>query len=635
MKKIAFVIGCIIFLGLYIQMTYADETMKHCLRSAERGGSLDSLFEGSNEVFSSAGTCDHCHGRDPQALASVDGEGGDINLVDDWSSTIMANSAIDPYWRAKVSEEIFLHPQHQSKIENECTKCHAPLGNYAHSMTTMGNYSMEQMLADPVALDGVSCLACHRQMPQPEVAQHSGHLVFDPNQIAYGPYSDVLITPMALYSGYIPELGNHISDSKLCAGCHSLVTETIDYEGNITDNKFVEQATWHEWLNSSYPAQNITCQKCHLTSAEEQGVILAAGYDTPPRSPYDLHTLAGGNTLMLKMLRDNRTALQIFASEQQFNETIAATLNELQNKSLEIEIINNQRTEDTLYLDLKLSNKTGHKLPSGYPARKMSVHLTVENEENTTIFKSGGFDETYYIIGENTPFEPHYNVIDNEQKVQIYEMVMGDINLERTNVLNKGYTHLKDNRLVPIGFSSSIVGADSTEIVLGSTDVDFNNDPIEGSGTDIIHYKIPLNNYAGGAEVTVEVYYQSIPPTFTEDIFLIDTPEINAFSDMMESADKSPVLMKALLIPVDEYVGIDIFDDKNSPTAFVDLNNRISIQNAQNYNVSLYTSEGKLITKDLMGQQTMYFVEPLSAGTYLIVFRDKYNHRFVKKILVS
>lgn len=634
MKKLALFTGSIIFAALYLQMTYSKDSMNHCLRSEVRSNSPDSLFEGHNEVFASVGTCDHCHGRDPQAIASVDGEGGDINVVDDWSSTIMANSAIDPYWRAKVSEEVFLHPELQAEIENTCTKCHAPLGNYAHSMTSTGHYSINQMMEDPVALDGVSCLACHRQMPQPEVALHSGHLEFNPDQIAYGPYTDPLVTPMALYSGYVPEHGNHIGDSKLCAGCHSLVTETIDYNGNVTDNKFVEQATWHEWLNSDYPEQNITCQQCHLPVADDQQVILAAGYDTPPRSPFGLHTLAGGNTLMLKILRDNRSALQIFASEQQFNETIAATLNELQNKSLDIEIEGNERTADTLYLDVKLKNKTGHKLPSGYPARKMSVHLTVEDENNSTIFKSGGFDDNYYITGENTPYEPHHNFIDDEQKVQIYEMIMGDINMERTNVLNRGYSHLKDNRLVPIGFSSSIAGADTTEIVLGTADSDFNYDPQEGSGSDIIHYKIPLNEYSGQAEVTVEVYYQSIPPTFTEQLFQINTPEINAFADMMESVDKTPVLMKSLQLSVDEYVGIADYEKNINPFAYIDFNNRIIIRNGQNMLIDFYTPDGKLVMSERSAKDVHYIEKRFSAGTYLIVFRDEKKNPSVQKIVI-
>ncbi|MFN9801352.1 MAG: hypothetical protein ACK54P_15150, partial [Bacteroidota bacterium] len=129
--------------------------------------------------------------------------------------------------------------------------------------------------------------------------------------VAYGPYEGPLVTPMALYSNYIPEYGPHIQDAKLCAGCHSLVTQTVDLEGNLTGAEFVEQATWHEWLNSSYPEDQVTCQSCHLPRLDKQAVVLAAGFDTEPRQPFGLHTMAGGNTLMLSIMRDYRDVLCI------------------------------------------------------------------------------------------------------------------------------------------------------------------------------------------------------------------------------------------------------------------------------------------------------------------------------------
>lgn len=633
MKKFITLLILVFFALLFLQMRNTRNAKSNCFRNSERGSSPDSLFEGENSVFASAGKCDHCHGKDPSGIASTDGEGGDINVVDDWSSTMMANAAVDPYWRAKVSEEILLHPGLQAEIENTCTRCHAPLGNYAHSMTGGEHYSISQMLSDPVALDGVSCLACHRQLPQPETAQHTGRLFFDSNPIVYGPYTDPLVTPMALYSGYVPEHGSQITDSKLCAGCHSLVTKTVDLTGNLTDHDFVEQATWHEWLNSSYPAQNKTCQSCHLAVAEGQQVILATGYDTPPRSPFGLHTLAGGNTLMLKILRDNREALGIFASESQFNETISATLNELQNNSLQLQVTETSRTADTLYVDVKLINKTGHKLPSGYPARKMSVHFSVKDENQNEIFRSGRFDESFYIDGEDTPYEPHHNVIRNENEVQIYEMIMGDINLNRTNVLNRGYVHLKDNRLVPQGYSQTFPGSDTTEVVLGILDQDFNHSPEEGSGSDVIHYRIPLNGYTSTVGVQVDVFYQSIPPTFTEQLFGLDTPEINAFAGMMEQADQTPVLMKSASINVSAYVGLEE-NNNQLPQALNNRANELYIKNATGYSVTIFDLGGKKIHTSTINSSAQIIDRPLAAGTYLIQFSKANNKQTIQKIVI-
>ncbi|MBP7408591.1 MAG: hypothetical protein KA941_07525, partial [Flavobacteriales bacterium] len=70
--------------------------------------------------FFTAGRCAGCHGHDPDGLTSVDSQGRDVNLVDDWRSTMMSNSARDPFFRAKAEHEVLVNPEHQVEIENKC-----------------------------------------------------------------------------------------------------------------------------------------------------------------------------------------------------------------------------------------------------------------------------------------------------------------------------------------------------------------------------------------------------------------------------------------------------------------------------------------------------------------------------------
>ena len=142
----------------YDTMTPAEKK-HHSHYHQLRGTAADSLYEGTNSMFASSGKCDHCHGFDPNGLASVDALGNDINVVDDWRTSMMANSAKDPYWRAKVSHEITINPGHQQEIESLCTRCHAPLGRFAAMAAGADHYSIAEMVEDSVALDGVSCLA--------------------------------------------------------------------------------------------------------------------------------------------------------------------------------------------------------------------------------------------------------------------------------------------------------------------------------------------------------------------------------------------------------------------------------------------------------------------------------------------
>ncbi len=617
------VLSCsaLLFALLYLQMKPATPDEMACSRESYGDRDLDSLYQGANLSFLSAGHCDNCHGADPNGIASVTAEGADINLVDDWSSSIMANSAKDPFWRAKVSHEVFVNPQLQSEIEGLCTRCHAPLGRFAALLNGEEDYHISDMVTDSVALDGVSCLACHRQDPQPEVALHTGQLFFSPNFVAYGPYSSPLISPMAQATGYIPQEAAHISDSKLCAGCHSLVTETVDLNGNLTGDEFVEQATWHEWLNSSYPEQNVSCQSCHLPNVPGENVILAAGYDTPPRPNFNLHSMAGGNTVMLGLMRDNREALGIFASESQFNESIAETNHQLQDKSLDLEILSVERNADSIFVDVKLKNKTGHKLPSGYPARRMSVHFVLTDEDGNEFFRSGNFDGNYAITEESSPLEPHFNTITSEEQVQIYEMVMGDVSNERTTVLTRGYTHLKDNRIVPLGFNTASEVYDTTAIVLNAADNDFNFDPLEGSGSDIIHYRIPTNGYYGQAEVQIGVYYQSLPPIWLGEILEVNTPEITTFAEMFANADKSPVLMESIASGIDAYVGQEENTSRNEIRISYDAASRPRIFSPGAFEISLYSVEGKLLETTRFGAGQIIMSEHFAAGSYIAVMK--------------
>jgi mono/diheme cytochrome c family protein len=68
---------------------------------AYRGTQERALATGQNTYFMASGNCAGCHGHDPSGYASVTAEGQDVNVVDDWRSSIMANAARDPFWRPK------------------------------------------------------------------------------------------------------------------------------------------------------------------------------------------------------------------------------------------------------------------------------------------------------------------------------------------------------------------------------------------------------------------------------------------------------------------------------------------------------------------------------------------------------
>ena len=616
-----------------------------------RGGGLDLPIEG-NTYFKGSGTCNGCHGLDdiPPVLANHNAAGEDVNPVDSWRSTMMGNSAKDPFWRAKVSHEVAVNPGHQSELEDKCTSCHAPMGRYDKFLTGGGHYSIAELVQDPLALDGVSCLACHMQGPDSLGLLFSGELRFDTNDVVYGPYfaENLFGAPMESFVGYTPQGGAHINDGGLCAGCHTLITETADLSGNATGDHFVEQATYHEWLNSVFnPEQDpegggVTCQGCHMPRINDPMVISALydflSADEYRRSPYGQHHFVGGNTFMLSLLKNNNQDLLLTANAVHFDSTIARTTRLLQHQTLLLETEVESRTSDTAFIAVQLTNLAGHKFPSGYPARRAFVELVVENAMGDTLFRSGGWDDSYDVIGHDGSWEPHHNVITNQGQAQIYEMVMADVNGNKTTVLERAKESLKDNRLAPLGFTTSHPSYD-TMLVAGvpPSDIDFNHYPngTEGSGTDRVHYHVALDGYAGPITIRSKVWYQSAPPRWMEEMFIVVTPEINTFRGMYEAEGAAPVLVKSDEI-VDLSTGVDDLQElgiRIFPNPVREGVLRIDGIDARVNRIQVYDVRGALIAERMPAAPRSWQLQlPHVAGTYLVVVEAE-GKRFVERVV--
>lgn len=502
----------------------------------------------SSIIFPTSGNCDGCHGFDPQGNGMVDSYGNDVNVTDDWQTSMMANSAKDPFWRAKVSHEILVNPNHSLDLQTKCTSCHAPQGHFTAILRGAEHYTIDEMLADTTAMDGVSCAACHIKSAENLGKEFSGEATYDTSRVIYGPYEMPFAPPMTDFVGFKPEFSEHINDAGICASCHTLLTNSVDLAGNYTGEQFVEQATYHEWINSAYDdngSNPTTCQGCHMPRLEDQIVISANYIFLQGRAPYGLHDLVGSNTTMLKLMKENKEALNIEAQDEHFDETIAKTLVMLQQNSISTDLEMADLDQDSAYFDFKITNRAGHKFPSGYPARRAYVEFVATTDLGDTLFQSGVLQSDYEVAGQTEDTEPHFNTITSEDQVQIYELVLGDVNGDFTTVLERAHVGLKDNRLPPLGFSTNHPSYDTTLIIGNAlTDPDFNyENSTEGSGADIIHYHFPLNGYTGLVNISAKVFYQALPPKWMAPMFAENTPEIDSFRVMYENADLSPVLI--------------------------------------------------------------------------------------------
>ncbi|MBN8680138.1 MAG: hypothetical protein J0M29_18080 [Chitinophagales bacterium] len=615
------------------------------------GGVSPSQLQGiidSNILFPTSLSCNGCHGHDPNMVAFITSTGEDVNIYDDWRSTMMANSARDPFWRAKVSHEMLVNPAHSLELQDKCTSCHAPAGHYqAKLKEQQPHYGLADLYSDSLGLDGVTCQACHAQSPKLIGSLHSGNINFDTNyiRVAYGPYKFVFAPPMHNFVGITPEFGEHIGNAGLCASCHTLITNTADLNGNNTGSTFIEQATYHEWLNSRYDEShdNISCQNCHMPQIPDPVVISANYAFLFAKYPFGLHELAGANVTMLRLMKDNRQALGIPAEAAHFDSTIAATLRMLQQKSVDLTLKTEDANGDTMHFSLKLQNKAGHKFPSGYPARRAWVEFEVSTTDGQMIFHSGKMNPDYTIAGENSQFEPHHSVISSEEQVQIYEMVPVDVESNFTNVLERCFLTIKDNRLPPQGFKSNDPVYDTTRIIGLGNDKDFNlfANLTEGSGADVLHFKLPNQQFSGYLNVRARVWYQSLPPKWMAPIFAYSSPEIDAFKAMFDATDQSPILVAEALM---DSVKVSTVSTQNSdiqslvsvtPTLNSDGKVWISAQGQiRIQQVSIWNASGQQMAP--VQWQSPYQPVPLPAtpGYYFVVV-DTDRGRVIRKVFRS
>ncbi|MEL6865917.1 MAG: T9SS type A sorting domain-containing protein [Bacteroidota bacterium] len=600
---------------------YHSEAELALLKAHASLGPLDSA-----QLFPTVGQCSGCHGFDNDGIAMVDADGNDVNMTDDWQPTMMANSAKDPFWRAKVSHELIANPDHSLEIQTECTACHAPQGHHTALLRGLDHYTMDMLDADTVALDGISCGTCHQISDRKLGLTHTGRIEFDTTRVAYGPYPIPFAAPMADFVGIRPVYSEHINDAGICAPCHTLINHPLDREGQPTGTSYSEQATYHEWLNSVYNTDNVSCQACHMPRIDDTVIISDNYIFLSGRSPYGLHGNVGGNVTMLELMKANRDVLDINATGAQFDSIISATYRMLQKQTLDMELSLEQLTPDTAFFNLNLLNKAGHKFPSGYPSRRAFVTFVVTTEAGDTLFQSGVLNDQFEVAGHDDHYEPHYDVINQEDQVQIYEIVNGDVNGQFTSVLEFAYVALKDNRLPPLGFTTTHEVYDTT-LIAGKAlfDVDFNKvNGVEGSGSDIVHYHIPLNGYTGLVDVSAQVFYQPLPPKWLAEMFAETSDPIETFRDMYNQADKEPV--EVALVRIEdlfvESVGIGpepailydlrLFPNPSSQQAVeVNIPSGVELEKA-----IIYSASGKRV--DHLALSNNRLLLPQQAGLYFI-----------------
>ena len=398
----------------------------------------------------------------------------------------------------------------------------------------------------------------------------------------YGPFEDPRILAMESSLGMKPVQSDYIKSSRLCGSCHSVKLPVFDAGGNTIGEVF-EQATYLEWQNSAYQdeftpngATPKSCQNCHMPgtypylpddykgveTAQELAFRIANIQDqTYPevesRAPIDSidiairkdfarHTLLGINIFGLEMFNQFDDILGVRKQDYMTyskNGLPFAIQTSNQLAKLHTARVNVQHVKETrtgLKASVKVTSLVGHRFPSGVGFRRAFLEFLVVDNMNTVIWSSGSTNSLGAIVDgqgvilpseflEMNPradtqyYQPHYQTITRQDQVQIYqELVKNSEGMFTTSFLGIA-EHVKDNRLLPIGWSpKGPPGFTYAEWTMPHGNALKDRDFTNGTGSDVIVYDVTLPpGTAKGARVIARLFYQSIPPYYLRDRFTI------------------------------------------------------------------------------------------------------------------
>jgi len=247
---------------------------------------------------------------------------------------------------------------------------------------------------------------------------------------------------------------------------------------------------------------------------------------------------------MIRMLNRYRDELGVTALPQEMALAAQRTEEHLRSSTVDLALETPARAQGRVEVAVTLTNTAGHKFPTAYPSRRAWLHLTVQDAQGRAVFESGAFMPDGRIVGNDndqdpTRYEPHYTRITSSDEVQVYEAVMADRGGAVTTGLMTAETWVKDNRLLPRGFSAAEGGSRVATRGSATADGDF------APGSDRVLYSVAVDEAAGPFSVTAELVFQPIGYRWAENLSDYDAFETQRFVRYYRSMSETSALVIA------------------------------------------------------------------------------------------
>lgn len=444
-----------------------------------------------------------------------------------YRATAMALSGRDPLFRAALAVSHQDHPE----LSDLCIRCHMPVG-WLSGRSTPGDASA----LTPEDIDsGVACDICHRMVPT------------DPPLIGSGQYT---LSPMGTKRARRGrgELAPHpvaasdfIASAEMCGRCHSLFNpaeNAHDAAGEDLGTVYYEQRTYEEWADSSV-ADRATCVDCHMKTAHGAAARNGAEYDD-----LSVHSFVGGNSFVMMAARALDPMLPIAREIPVVTEWIDASLRSA--ATLEIRDLAGGAGEieggASFGLSVRLTNLTGHKLPTGYPEGRrvyLEVTLRMEADDGSGGAGEGGASDEEPIVLSGAWDETTGDLIYDDQ-LRTYETEHGayaeGVGGQRTHHLLLMNQILSDTRIPPEGFEPRALDMVPSGRDYGAAPPYRNYDDVT------YHFAAPTVTSVRTATLTVRAMYQSVDGQTVR--FLVDeamgTQEGDDLDDVWRSMGPMP-----------------------------------------------------------------------------------------------
>ncbi|HEY2169981.1 MAG TPA: hypothetical protein VGJ30_10185 [Candidatus Angelobacter sp.] len=416
-----------------------------------------------------------------------------------------------------------------------------------------------------------------------------------------GPFKDDVVTiyPMDTSLGIKPKYNAYIQSSQMCGSCHTIVLPILD--SPHAGEKEVEQATYPEWLNSEYRNEYgsvgpnpKSCQDCHMLTSytnraenmsalqiqtrmaivQDQTLPATEHLATPDQlnvrfrtEGYRRHELLGTNGFLQEMFlqpvdkNGNNEVLGVRMKDYMSGFTtdlenaVDNVVEQAQTRTATLAITRFDMSAGKLVVEVTVCNLAGHRFPSGVGFRRafLEFQATMNGKPFWTSGTTNDKGEITDFNGKVLPtesfaggkYQPHFNQsnpVKSSSDVQIYEELVEDANHQITTSFTRRDHEIKDNRLLPAGWSK---GGPSDlkipEFFLEATRPKGSamNDPVylAGKGQSIVRYEVPLpaDANANNVNVAISLYSQTMPPYFLADRYKTATPATARLQHLVKS----------------------------------------------------------------------------------------------------